>query len=290
MSMNKHIPILAACTIATVAFAQIAVNKVGSADLEIVRAADVSWGALNPARGEKGPRAGSLWNDRTTDNASGFLVRFADGFSSPPHIHNVTYRGVVISGLVHNDDPDAAEMWMPVGSFWTQPAGEVHITAAKGGNVMAYIEIDSGPYLVLPDEDAFDKGERPINIVPSNLVWLSSSQTNWIVDVPQDSGIASPEIAFLWGAPASGKKSGSFLRLPKGFSGVLEAGDSLLRIVIVKGTVNCSRAEGDTSEILSPGEYFTLPGKQSSYITAGPDDECIVYLHANDFYLLRASK
>ena len=55
-----------------------------------------------------------------------------DGFSSPPHIHNVTYRAMVIKGLVHNDDPEAENMWMPPGSFWTQPAGEAHITSAKG--------------------------------------------------------------------------------------------------------------------------------------------------------------
>lgn len=36
---------------------------------------------------------------------------------------------------------------MPLGSFWTQPSGEVHITAAKGEENIAYVEIDSGPDL-----------------------------------------------------------------------------------------------------------------------------------------------
>ncbi|MCG8600560.1 MAG: DUF4437 domain-containing protein, partial [Verrucomicrobiales bacterium] len=90
---------------------------------EIVTASEVNWTPLNAARGDASPQAGTLWGDRAGEPQTGFLVKFADGFSSPPHIHNVTYRGVVISGQIHNDDPDAAEMWMPAGSFWTQPAG-----------------------------------------------------------------------------------------------------------------------------------------------------------------------
>lgn len=103
-----------------------------------------------------------------------------NGFSSPPHIHNVTYRAVVMTGLIHNDDPKAELMWMPAGSFWTQPVGEAHITAAKGENVMAYIEIDEGPYLVKPTEQAYDSGERPVNVDADNIVWLDAQKTNWI--------------------------------------------------------------------------------------------------------------
>lgn len=71
---------------------------------EVVSYDNIDWGALNPARGDESPRAGDLWGDRTGEGATGFLVRFDQGFSSPPHIHNVTYRGVVIRGEVHNDD------------------------------------------------------------------------------------------------------------------------------------------------------------------------------------------
>jgi hypothetical protein len=132
--------------------------------VEIVPTSEVEWEQLNPARGDKSPQAGTLWGDRKGTVPTGFLAKFVDGFSSPPHIHNATYRAVVISGRVHNDDPDAADMWMPPGSFWTQPKGEVHITAAKGVTNVALVEIDKGPYLVLPVEEAFDSGERPVNV------------------------------------------------------------------------------------------------------------------------------
>lgn len=288
--MKRHIPTLAAAMAATTVIAQVAIEKADTKSRDVVRASEVSWGALNPARGDKGPRAGALWSDRATESASGFLVRFTDGFSSPPHIHNVTYRGVVISGLIHNDDPEAAEMWMPPGSFWTQPAGEVHITAAKGKDAMAYIEIDSGPYLVLPKEDAFDKGERPVNVVPSNLVWLSRSQTSWIADDGEGSGGGSPEIAFLWGKPGSGTKSGSFLRLPKEFHGELNCDGGSLRVVIVKGQLDYSDTAGDLSEALGPGEYFTIADKKSIRLTSGKESACIAYIQADGLFVVRAQR
>ena len=45
---------------------------------------------------------------------------------------------------------------------------------------MAYIEIDEGPYLVEPTENAFDNGERPVNLDRSNLVWLDASDLSWV--------------------------------------------------------------------------------------------------------------
>ena len=81
-------------------------------DITVLLSSDIEWEKLNPARGDKSPQAGTLWGDRKGKAATGFLAKFVDGFSSPPHIHNVTYRAVVIKGLVHNDDPEAAHMWM----------------------------------------------------------------------------------------------------------------------------------------------------------------------------------
>ena len=148
--------------------------EIPEARSEVVSVDDVAWGYLNPARGDKGPRAADLWGDRTKNTAAGILLQFPEGFSSPPHIHNITYRGVVIQGELHNDDPEAEIMWLPAGSFWTQPAGEAHVTAANGKSNIAYIEINSGPYLVQPTERAFDNGERPMNVDPSHIVWQDS--------------------------------------------------------------------------------------------------------------------
>ncbi|MEO0474122.1 MAG: DUF4437 domain-containing protein, partial [Bacteroidota bacterium] len=88
-------------------------------NIEVRQSSAIEWEKLNPARGDQSPQAGTIWGDRKGEVATGFLAKFVDGFSSPPHIHNVTYRALVLKGLVHNDDEAAEKMWMPTGSFWT---------------------------------------------------------------------------------------------------------------------------------------------------------------------------
>ncbi|MEM1294431.1 MAG: DUF4437 domain-containing protein [Verrucomicrobiota bacterium] len=288
--MKKHIPFIAVGALVTAVMAQVAKVNLESEEVNVVQAPDVIWGALNPARGDKGPKAGTLWNDRTKESASGFLVRFTDGFSSPPHIHNVTYRGVVIRGLVHNDDPNAGELWMPPGSFWTQPAGEVHITAAKGEEVTAYIEIDRGPYLVLPEAEAYDEGERPINMVPSNVVWLASSQTSWIQMPSGANDRCSPEIAFLWGTPGETTTSGSFVRLPKGFDGHLHCHSGSMRVVIVEGSVVHTGSNETEPKGLQSGDYFGISGTAPVGLQCEPDEGSVAYIRASGTYRIIVSE
>lgn len=244
----------------------------------LVLTSKVKWVPLNPARGEKGPKAGTLWGlwgDRSGSGPSGFLVKFVEGFSSPPHIHNVTYRGVVISGLIHNDDPEAQRMWMPAGSFWTQPKGQVHITAAKAKTNLAYIEIDQGPYLVRPPSQAFDSGERPINIDKTNIVW---------VDHPEVRGSSNgtkkgAQMAFLWGTPQEDRLNGTFVKLPKGFEGKIHSLGTALNAVVIKGQPHYQTPEASQTHILQPGSYFGSRGKTATHlISCKHQGECIIYL------------
>ncbi len=241
---------------------------------EVILASEIKWTPLNPLRGDKSPKAGTLWGDpdRKFPVATGFLVQFADGFSSPPHIHNITYRGVVISGLVHNDDPNAAKMWMPAGSFWTQPAGEVHITAAKGPTNVAYIEIDKGPYLVLPPKEAFDRGERPINIDSSNIVW---------VDSPGAPASANgPKVAFLWGNLQDGQLNGTLVKLPAGFAGKINSHGSTFRAVVIKGQPQYQLPGKTDVKNLKPGSYFGSKGESVHQISSQAEEECIIYVRS----------
>jgi len=239
---------------------------------------NVQWGPLNAARGDASPRAGNLWGDRTMQGASGFLIRFEEGFSSPPHIHNITYRGLVIEGLVHNDDPAAAKMWLPAGSFWTQPAGECHITAARGVANLAYIEIDDGPYLVRPSDEAFDNGQRPINVHPSNFVWLDAADVEWL---QMAQGPNAPQMAFLWGDPQQGEACGALLKLPAGFSGALRGNASPLRAVVIKGAIGHRLADGSEVQTLPPGSYFGSSGETIHRITNMSDGDAIVYIRSS---------
>ncbi len=165
---------------ATIIGALTATTALAASDVDIVSPSGIEFVPLNPARGDAAPQAGVLWGDIRKDVPTGAIIRFKPEFSSPPHIHNITYRAVVIEGSVHNDDPDAANMWMGPGSFWTQPAGLNHITSAGEDGATIFLEILEGPYLVKPEKDAFRNGEQPINIADGNLVWLGQDDMQWI--------------------------------------------------------------------------------------------------------------
>ena len=240
---------------------------------KIVLTSEVEWGPLNPARGDQSPRAGTLWGDRTGSGSSGFLVEFVDGFSSPPHIHNITYRGVVISGTIHNDDPNAEQMWLPTGSFWTQPAGGVHITAAKGRNNLAYIEIEQGPYLVLPTEKAFPSDDKPINVDASNIVWI---------DQPGMPASANgPKVAFLWGNPQDDGLYGTLVKLPARFTGKIRSHGSTFRAVVIQGQPQYQVPSETDVKTLVLGSYFSSKGESVHQVSSKATEESIIYVRTD---------
>ncbi len=245
---------------------------------EVLLSSEIVWEKLNPARGDQSPQAGTIWGDRKGVNerstATGFLAKFVDGFSSPPHIHNVTYRAVVIEGMVHNDDPNAESMWMEPGSFWTQPLGESHITSAKGEQIIALVEIDKGPYLVRPTTEAFDSGERPVNIEASNVVWLDNESTNWI-DAKSDA-----QMSFLLKSKIDDLKS-LFVQLPKGYIGAIETYGTVLHSVVIKGELNYQLPKNKETKVLDVGSYFGSTEKAIHTISNSAESETIIYIRTN---------
>ena len=185
-------------------------------------------------------------------------------------------HAVGVGGRIHNDDPDAADMWMPAGSFWTQPKGEVHITAAKGTDTLAYIEIEEGPYLVLPAEKAFDSGERPVNVDASNIVW---------VDQPGNPASANgPKVSVLWGNPQDGHLNGTFVKLPAGFTGKINSHGSTFRAVVIKGQPQY-QVPGETDvKALEPGSYFSSKGESVHQVSSEAGEESIIYVRTDGKY------
>ncbi|MEO1599621.1 MAG: DUF4437 domain-containing protein [Pseudomonadota bacterium] len=255
--------------------------------VEVVTRDDFELIPLNPLRGDASPKAGVLWGDLRQDVPTGALIQFADGFSSPPHIHNITYRAVVIEGAVHNDDPDAAMFWMEPGSYWTQPAGETHITAVGPGGGMAFLEIESGPYLVQPAEEEFDNGERPVNIEARNVVWLTAEDTTWVID---DGENADPEIAFLWGQPSDGQRNGTFLRLPVGHQSRLETSGAALKMVLVAGALEHASGELARVRSLTPGSYIGSTGDVAHDIACISTEPCLLYVSATGTYQVTSAQ
>lgn len=238
---------------------------------KVLLSAEIEWEKLNPARGEQSPQAGTIWGDRKGEVATGFLAKFVDGFSSPPHIHNATYRAVVIKGNIHNDDPTAANMWMKPGSFWTQPKGESHITSAKGEENIALVEIDKGPYLVQPIEEAYDNGERPLNIDAANVVWLNNKKSNWL------NTDSKAEIRFLWDANGS---KGLFVKLPKGYNGTLKTDGTELHAVVIQGDLNYTLPQNGETKMLDTGSSFSATSK-AIHTVSNTENEVILYFRTN---------
>ena len=251
---------------------------------EIVLTSDVEWGPLNPARGDASPRAGTLWGDRAAEGASGFLVQFKQGFSSPPHIHNVTYRGIVIEGRIHNDDPGAADMWLPAGSFWTQPAGEAHITSAQGAFNMAYIEIDEGPYLVEPTENAFDNGERPVNLDRSNLVWLDASDLSW---VEQGGGA---DVAFLWGGETDTSARGTLMKIRAGQSVRLSADQAGIKVVSISGESEVQIGDAHAKHGLVPGSFVSGAPDAANVFVCNAEADCLFYVRSEGHFKITSAR
>ena len=250
---------------------------------QIVLNADVVWEPLNPARGDKSPMAANLWGDRTQSGPTGFLVKFIDGFASPPHIHNVSYRGVVIRGLIHNDEADAEEVWMPVGSFWTQPKGGPHITAARGPDVMAYIEIDDGPYLVRPVDQAFSTDEVPVNLVASKIDWADVVSSD-VSRVPGPAGSTPLQVAGLWGDGRGDEPRGMMVQVAGGSAARVAAGGQGARIVVIQGQVEIGSNRSDATT-LTPGSYLGLKDRETQVACEG-SAPCMIYVHAKGSFVL----
>jgi hypothetical protein len=167
-------------------------------------------------------------------------------------------------------------MWMPTGSFWTQPAGEVHITAAKGPTNVAYIEIDKGPYLVLPAKEAFDNRERPINVDASNIVW---------VDPPgAPASVNGPKVAYLWGKPQDGQLNGTLVKLPAGFTGKIDTHGSTFRAVVIQGQPQYQMPSETDIKNLEPGSYFSSKGESVHQISSKTGEESIIYVRTDGNY------
>ena len=229
-----------------------------SKGITIQPVSQVKWEKLNPARGNKSPQAATLWGNRQSEVETAFLAKFVNGFSSPPHIHNVSYRAIVIDGLIHNDDPQAAVMWMPKGSFWTQPAGEAHITSAKAKNNIVLVEIDKGPYLVKPENQKFDNGERPFNIHASNTIWTQQGKFS-----------SAP----LW-KNSEGLITGTMLK----FSGKVRIKSKFARLVIISGKL---RVKNQIKTSLAPGSLITLK-RSRVYLRCMEKSDCLLYVKTNE--------
>lgn len=158
------------------------------------------------------------------------------------------------------------------------PAGRRIPYHRRGGDRnLAYIEIDNGPYLVQPSSEAFDNGERPVNVDESNLVWLDASDINWLPQAGVSGEGPAPRVAYLWGETDPGQDNGRLIEMPAGFSGALESEGDYLHAVVVKGS---PRVDGD-DEALAPGSYVGTESDERISLSADGESPAVLYVRTN---------
>lgn len=175
--------------------------------------------------------------------------------------------------MLHNDDENAEKQWLPAGSYWQQPAGEAHITAADGMENMAFLDIQEGPYLVKPTSEAFDNGERPVNVDKTNLVWLNAKDIEWINEK------SKVKTAFLWGSHEKNQLRATLLKLPAGFKGKIQNLSPSFRAVIISGGLTHQFAKKGEKKELNAPSYFAAEENATSIISA--EKETVIYIRSN---------
>lgn len=167
------------------------------------------------------------------------------------------------------------------GFFLDATEGQVHITSARGADILAYIEIDSGPYLVLPLDKVFDSGEQPVNVHPSNLVWLSAGDLNWVNGIPGAPPETGPRIAMVWGSMGRNQPRGHLVLLPAGFSGELRSEGPSVRVVVIRGPVALQLEEPSPAKSLVEGSYFSSTGPRIHRLEVTTEKSVMLYVRAD---------
>ena len=124
------------------------------------------------------------------------------------------------------------------------------------------------PYLVQPVEEAYDSGERPVNVDKSNVVW---------VDFP-DAELSAEglQIAYLWGAPKEGGLNGTLVKFPSKFIGEIQSNDSDFHAVVIQGQLQYQLS--GKAKALKAGSYFSSKEKAAHQILIDSDEIGIVYV------------
>lgn len=133
------------------------------------------------------------------------------------------------------------------------------------------METDHGPYLVKPTGEAFDSGERPINVDASNIVWVP-----FVHEHGEPEGVL---ISYLWGEHRKGQSRGVFLRFPPGFVGAIQASGEHFHGVVIQG--NLKHAAGD-GRILTAGSYFGAKGDSVHRVGNSSDQPVVIYIRTDN--------
>jgi len=108
-----------------------------------VKQADVTWAQ---PYGPKGPSFGFVEGAFNDKHPASFFIKMTAGGDSGWHFHDEEYSAVVIQGsFTEQQTGDSSETTLPSGSYFTQPAKQVHRNGClKGTDCLIYVHFDAG--------------------------------------------------------------------------------------------------------------------------------------------------
>ena len=83
--------------------------------------------------------------------AHGTFIKMPAGFVSDIHTHTGEYWAVVIAGVGVNGTPGSVDVPLPVGSYWSQKGGELHVTKCISPNECIFFINQSVKFDDIPD-------------------------------------------------------------------------------------------------------------------------------------------
>jgi quercetin dioxygenase-like cupin family protein len=96
--------------------------------------------------GPKGPSFGFVEGKYGDKHPASFFVKMTAGGDSGWHTHAEDYSAIVVEGtFTEQQQKDGAEVPLPVGSYFVQPAKVVHRNGClKGTDCLIYVHFDNG--------------------------------------------------------------------------------------------------------------------------------------------------
>ncbi|PWJ59169.1 uncharacterized protein DUF4437 [Dyadobacter jejuensis] len=126
--------------------------------------------------------------------------------------------------------------------------------------------------MVKPINEAFDDGQRPINIHASNVVWLDYKNTSWV------SSKSKAEISFLLN---DHEYKSLFVKLPKGYIGTFETNGSILHSVVIQGQLSYDMPQGQETKVLDAGSYFGSTENATHKVKNISNGATMLYIRTN---------
>ena len=130
----------------------------------------------------------------------------------------------------------------------------------------------AGLYDVLPVENASNNEAKATSIHASNVVWVEPDGMPTLAN--------GPKVAVLWGNLNDDQPSGTLVKLPAGFIGMMRGHGSTFHAVAVEGRPEYQEPGKNDVTDLEPGSYFSSKGESMHQVSCEEEGDCILYVRS----------